>query len=63
MLKMTEGTWTIYQAAEYLGCSPGTLRNWTSQRRIPFRKVGRLTRFLKCDLDEWLDKGLIKPTE
>jgi len=41
-------------AAAYLGCTPDTLRVWTSKRRVPFVKVGRLTRFLKSDLDEWL---------
>ena len=48
-------TWDVYRAAEYIGCAPSTLRNWTSQRRVPYRKVGRLTRFVKEDLDRWLD--------
>ena len=50
-----DGVWDTYRAADYLGCAPGTLRNWTSKRRVPYRKVGRLTRFLKRDLDDWLE--------
>ncbi len=43
------GTMTNDEAAAYLGCTPDTLRVWTSRRRVPFVKVGRLTRFLKAD--------------
>ena len=51
-----DGTMTNDEAAAYLGCTPDTLRVWTSRRRVPFVKVGRLTRFLKTDLDEYLDQ-------
>ena len=50
------GTMSNNEAAVYLGCTPDTLRVWTSRRRVPFVKVGRLTRFLKADLDEYLDQ-------
>ena len=55
------GTWSNDQAAAYLGCTPDTLRVWTSKRRIPFVKVGRLTRFLKADLDDWLNQRRVRP--
>ena len=55
-----DGVWDTYRAADYLGCAPGTLRNWTSKRRVPHRKVGRLTRFLKSDLDAWLDSRRVE---
>ena len=48
------GTWDNRTAAEYLGVTPLTLRVWVSKRRVPFIKVGRLTRFLREDLDAWL---------
>ncbi|MDP6495222.1 MAG: helix-turn-helix domain-containing protein [Dehalococcoidia bacterium] len=54
-----EGTWDNDQAATYLGCTPGTLRVWVSRRRVPFIKVGRLTRFRKADLDTYLDSHLV----
>ena len=56
-----KGTWDIISAASYLGCTPGTLRVWVSQRRVPFVKVGRLTRFLREDLDAWLQERRISP--
>ena len=49
------------QAATYLGCTPDTLRVWVSKRRVPFIKVGRLTRFRRTDLDAWLDARLVLP--
>ena len=54
--ELIEGTWDYQQAAKYLGCTKGTLQVWVSQRRVPHLKLGRLTRFLKRDLDEHLEK-------
>jgi len=47
---------TRNQAAEYLGVKVGTLAVWQSSRRyhLPVVKVGRLIRYLKSDLDQWL---------
>ncbi len=42
---------TVEEGAAYLGLSPGTLRNWLSARRLPFVKVGRLTRLSRLALD------------
>ena len=49
------------EAAQFLGCAPGTLRNWVSEKRVPFIKVGRLVRFRRCDLTQWLDANLYMP--
>ena len=54
-----EGTWGNEQAAAYLGCTPETLRVWVSRRKVPFVKVGRLTRFLKSDLDGFLEENRV----
>jgi excisionase family DNA binding protein len=57
---LREGTWGNDEAANYLGCTPDTLRVWVSQRRVPFVKVGRLTRFRRMDLDEFLNQNLVQ---
>ena len=62
MNHMDIGTMNNDEAAVYLGCTPDTLRVWTSRRRVPFVKVGRLTRFLKADLDEYLNKNRVPAT-
>ena len=55
----TNRTWTKDEAAAYLGCQPDTLRVWVSKRKIPYVKIGRLTRFLQRDLDEWIDTNRV----
>lgn len=44
------------EAAEFLGVSRLTLYSWVSQRKIPFVKVGRLTKFRREDLTTWLER-------
>ena len=58
-----EGTWGNDEAAAYLGCTPDTLRIWVSQRRVPYVKVGRLTRFRKKDLDDYLEQHFVPPVD
>jgi excisionase family DNA binding protein len=55
---------TVSQLAEYLSVSPGTVRNWVSQRYIPFAKRGRIVRFHRQRIDAWLmaDACLGRPT-
>jgi excisionase family DNA binding protein len=43
----------VPEAAEYLRIAPKTLYGLVSQRRIPFRKVGRRVLFLESELLEW----------
>ena len=48
---------TARQAAAYLAIALGTLRNLTSQRRIPFSKRCGIVRFHRAALVAWLSKG------
>lgn len=49
------------QAAEYLGVKPRTLDVWASTRRynLKFIKVGRLAKYRKEDLDEFLNRRTV----
>jgi len=44
------------EAAEFLGIKKSTLYEWVIQRKIPHIKVGRLVKFRRKDLEEWLKK-------
>jgi excisionase family DNA binding protein len=44
---------TIQQCAEFLQVKIDTLYTWTSNRKIPFRKVGGLLRFDRDEIVEW----------
>ena len=62
-MEIEERTWGNDEAARYLGCTSQTLRVWVSKRRVPFVKVNRLTRFLKRDLDLWLENHKVAAEE
>jgi len=51
---------TTEEVAAYLSVSPGTVRNWVSQRYIPFARRGRVVRFHRGKIDRWLAAGACK---
>ena len=53
---------TRSEAAAYLGVKPGTLACWAVTRRydLPMIKVGRLVRYIRRDLDLWLEEQRLK---
>ena len=58
---MTRRLVNIKEAAEYTGLSVHTLYTMVSQRRIPYVKMGRLTKFDLRLLDEWIAKNTVMP--
>lgn len=54
---MTKRMLSVAEAAEYIGRSPGSLRNEISQGSLPFAfvKMGRRVLIDRRDLDRWLD--------
>ena len=51
---------SVADAADYLGISEGTLRNWLSMRRIDYVKVGSLTKLRKDTLDRYIKENTIE---
>ena len=52
---MSEKLLTIEEVCQKLGgVKVWTIRAWVSQRRIPFTKVGRLTRFPESEINTWI---------
>jgi excisionase family DNA binding protein len=47
----------IKELSEYLGVKEHTLYIWVSQRRIPFVKCGRLTKFDVKAVDKWIERN------
>lgn len=45
---------TTVEAASYLGISEGSLRNMTSNGKVPYHKLGRRNRYRLADLRELL---------
>ncbi len=56
---MSENYVSLEEAAEYLGIKPVTLRNWIKKEdnELPAHRVGKLWKFKKTELDEWINSG------
>ena len=52
---------SIHEAAAYTGLAVPTLYTMVSQRRIPYVKVGRLTKFDLGLLDAWIKQNTVMP--
>ncbi len=52
---------SIQEAAAYTGLAVPTLYTMVSQRRIPYVKVGRLTKFDVGLLDAWIKQNTVMP--
>ncbi len=50
----------INELSEYIGLSTNTIYSWVSQRRIPFVKCGRLTKFDIQRIDEWIKESSVE---
>lgn len=51
----------VTQAATLLGVSVDTIYSWTMRKTIPFYKLGRLVRFKKSELMEFIEGKKIEP--
>lgn len=58
MVTNYEESWVgIPDAAAYLGVTVDTIRNWIKKTDIPAHKIGKLWKFKKSELDEWVKSG------
>jgi excisionase family DNA binding protein len=58
---LTRRLLTVQEAAGYTTLSVHTLYTMCSQRRIPYVKVGRLTKFDVGLLDAWIKQNTVMP--
>ena len=48
----------IAEAAEYMGVTKETIRNWIKKKNgKKKKKIGKLWKFKKSELDEWIKSG------
>lgn len=49
---------SLEEAANYLNVNKDTIRNWIRKDKgIPACKIGKLWKFKKSELDEWVKSG------
>lgn len=49
--------WNVQDVAKYLGVSVGHIYNLKAKNKIPYRKRGKLLRFLPNEILDWLNEG------
>lgn len=56
---INEDIWIgIEEAADYIGGKIVTIRQWIKKNgTIPARKIGKLRKFKKSELDNWISSG------
>jgi excisionase family DNA binding protein len=55
MTPMLEDRWlSVEEIAEYLGIKRDTVYKWINRKNMPAHKVGRLWKFRKDEVDEWI---------
>ena len=58
MDEKNEDKWIgIEKVAEYMDVTKDTVRNWIKKTDIPAHKIGKLWRFKKSEIDEWIKSG------
>ena len=53
-----EDRWlSVDEIADHLGIKRDTVYKWISERQMPGHKIGRLWKFNKQEVDEWVRSG------
>jgi len=56
--RMMEDRWlSVDEIADHLGIKRDTVYKWISERQMPGHKIGRLWKFNKLEVDEWVRGG------
>ena len=56
--QMMEDRWlSVDEIANHLGIKRDTVYKWISERQMPGHKIGRLWKFNKQEVDEWVRGG------
>lgn len=57
---MDERWLSVDEVADYLGIKRGTVYKWVARSALPARKIGKLLKFRKSEIDEWVERQDIK---
>jgi excisionase family DNA binding protein len=61
---MKEDRWmSVEEIAAHLGIKRETVYLWIDTKRMPAHKVGRLWKFQKSEVDQWVRAGQAAPVE
>lgn len=47
----------LEEIAIYLGVKPATVRTWIKTKDLPAHRIGKLWKFKRSEVDEWINSG------
>ena len=50
------GVITVEELAVLFGLAPQTIRNWVTQGKLPYVKIGKRNMFLRRSVQEWINR-------
>jgi excisionase family DNA binding protein len=62
-LKMEDRWLSVDEIGNYLGVKRDTVYKWIGEKGLPAHKIGRLWKFKKDEVDEWVRAGSAVSTE
>jgi len=57
MVEMEDRWLSVEEMAKYLGISNDTVYRWIDRHNMPSHRMGRLWKFRKEEVDEWVKSG------
>jgi len=57
MSEMEDRWLSVEEMSKYLGVSNDTVYRWIDRHRMPAHRMGRLWKFKKDEIDEWIKAG------
>lgn len=54
---MSDRWLSVEEIADHLGVSKDTVYAWISKKSMPAHRVGRLWKFQKAEVDQWVKAG------
>jgi excisionase family DNA binding protein len=54
---MDDRWFSVDEIAVYLGVKKDTVYKWIDRKKMPAHKVGRLWKFQRTEVDEWVRSG------
>jgi len=55
---MLEDRWlSVEEIASYLGIKRDTVYSWIAEKKMPAHRMGRLWKFKREEVDEWVKSG------
>ena len=63
MAEMEDRWLSVDEISKYLGVSSDTVYRWIDKHRMPAHKIGRLWKFKKDEIDEWVRNRGVRKTD